>query len=106
IWVMRNGVVGNNTHRPLSVQQFRGFAISDPVVPLIFINGKDAKAAQIFTFAHELAHIWLGSTGISNVLIGETDYGVHSALERKCNKIAAEFLVPEAGFAAQWHADD
>jgi len=106
IWVMRNGVVGNNTHRPLSVQQFRGFAISDPVIPLIFINGKDAKAAQIFTFAHELAHIWLGSTGISNVLIGETDYGVHSALERKCNKIAAEFLVPEAGFAIQWHADD
>lgn len=106
IWVMRNGVVGNNTHRPLSVQQFRGFAISDPIAPLIFINGKDAKAAQIFTFAHELAHIWLGSTGISNVLIGEADYGVHSAIERKCNRIAAEFLVPEAGFAAQWRSDD
>ncbi len=106
IWVMRNGVVGNNTHRPLSVQQFRGFAISDPIAPLIFINGKDAKAAQIFTFAHELAHIWLGSTGISNVLIGEADYGVHSAIEQKCNKIAAEFLVPEAGFATQWRSDD
>lgn len=106
IWVMRSGVVGNNTHRPLSVQQFRGFAISDAIVPLVFINGRDAKAAQIFTFAHELAHIWLGSTGISNVLIGEADYGVHSAVERKCNKIAAEFLVPEAGFAAQWRSED
>lgn len=106
VWVMRNGVVGNNTHRPLSVQQFRGFAISDPIAPLVFINGKDAKAAQIFTLAHELAHIWLGSTGISNVLIGEADYGVHSAIERKCNKIAAEFLVPEVGFGTQWHSDD
>ncbi|MCK9551238.1 ImmA/IrrE family metallo-endopeptidase [Aquamicrobium sp.] len=106
IWVMRNGIVGSNTHRPLSVQQFRGFAISDPVIPLIFINGKDAKAAQIFTLAHELAHLWLGESGISNVFIGESDYGVHRKLERKCNEIAAEFLVPEAGFAGRWRADD
>ena len=105
IWVMRNGIVGSNTHRPLSVQQFRGFAISDPVIPLIFINGKDAKAAQIFTLAHELAHIWLGESGISNVLIGESDFGVHRKLERKCNEIAAEFLVPEAGFAERWRPD-
>jgi len=105
IWVMRNGIVGSNTHRPLSVAQFRGFAISDPLVPLIFINGRDAKAAQIFTLAHELAHIWLGESGISNVNIGQVDFGVHRALERKCNQIAAEFLVPADVFRQHWQAD-
>lgn len=47
IWVMRTGIVGNDTHRPLSVGQFRGFAISDPVAPLIFINGRDALVDRI-----------------------------------------------------------
>ncbi|RFB82419.1 DNA-binding protein [Rhizobium leguminosarum bv. trifolii] len=106
IWVMRNGIVGSNTHRPLSVSQFRGFAIADKVVPLIFINGKDAKAAQIFTFAHELAHLWLGESGVSNVQLGEADYGVHQKIERKCNEIAAEFLIPAAGFPSQWRGSD
>lgn len=105
IWVMRSGIVGNNTHRPLAVEQFRGFAISDPIVPLIFINGRDAKAAQIFTLAHELAHIWLGQSGISNVFIGEVDFGVHRALERQCNQIAAEFLVPAETLRDRWDPD-
>lgn len=102
IWVMRNGVVGSNTSRGLSVAQFRGFAISDKIVPLVFINGADAKAAQVFTLAHELAHIWLGESGVSNVNIGEIDYGTHKALERRCNQIAAEFLVPEEELKARW----
>ena len=104
IWVMRSGIVGSNTHRALSVEQFRGFAISDPMVPLVFINGKDAKAAQLFTLVHELAHIWLGQSGVSNVMIGENDYGVHRRVEKLCNQIAAEFLVPRAAFADRWNA--
>jgi Zn-dependent peptidase ImmA (M78 family)/transcriptional regulator with XRE-family HTH domain len=102
IWVMRTGIVGSNTHRPLSIKQFRGFAIADPVAPLIFINGKDFQAAQIFTFAHELAHIWLGSSGISNLQIGRKDYGTNRATEVACNAIAAEVVVPAAAFNAAW----
>ncbi len=102
IWVMRTGIVGNNTHRPLSVSSFRGLAIADPLVPLVMINGQDSKAAQIFTLAHELAHIWLGESGVSNVQLGEDNYGAHRRVEQHCNKIAAEFLTPREEFTRYW----
>ncbi|MBF0152522.1 MAG: ImmA/IrrE family metallo-endopeptidase [Magnetococcales bacterium] len=106
IWIMRAGYIGSNTHRTLRVEEFRGFAISDPLVPLIFINGKDAKAAQIFTLAHELAHLWFGESGISNLRFDEAASGKHVRIERVCNRVAAELLVPRARFLAAWNSEN
>jgi Zn-dependent peptidase ImmA (M78 family)/DNA-binding XRE family transcriptional regulator len=105
VWVMRTGIVGSNTQRPLSTRQFRGFAIADRIAPLIFINGRDALAAQVFTFAHELAHVWLGSSGISNIQVERADYGSRRQTEYACNQIAAEVVLPTADFNQAWLAE-
>lgn len=103
IWIMRAGYVGSNTHRTLDTAEFSGFAISDPIAPLIFINGRDAKARQIFTLAHELAHIWLGESGVSNLSLDDTNPGQNARVERVCNAVAAEVLAPESRFLAHWN---
>ncbi len=101
VMAVMNGIVGNNTHRQLDVNEFRGFALSDPYAPLIFVNGADAKSAQMFTLAHELAHLWLGETGegLSGFPALQPDGG---DIERFCDRAAAEFLVPAAGIQVAW----
>jgi Zn-dependent peptidase ImmA (M78 family) len=96
ILVLKSGVVPAHTKRPLSEKEFRGFALSDSLAPLVFVNGRDADVASVFTLLHELAHIWLGVTGVS-------DIARHAdGLERLCNRVAADALMPKQAFLEQW----
>lgn len=97
--VFFNGVVGNNTHRKLDKDEFQGFALVDEYAPLIFVNGADYKSAQMFTLAHELAHIFTGTSGVS--LFTPLNQSADEA-EKRCNSIAAEFLVQGDAFRAYW----
>ncbi|NWA81636.1 ImmA/IrrE family metallo-endopeptidase [Pseudomonas sp. D2002] len=102
ILVMRNSIVNNNTSRPLSVDEFRGFAMSDALAPVIFVNTADCPEARLFTLIHELTHIWIGKSGVS-----DAEPQTHNREEIFCNAVAAELLAPEREFRIAWkHFED
>jgi Zn-dependent peptidase ImmA (M78 family) len=102
VLVMRSGIVGHATNRPLKVSEFRGFVLNDALAPLVFVNDTDARAAQVFTIAHELVHIWIGADGVSDRKPNEKNDS-KNAIELFCDRVSAELLVPEAEFAAIWN---
>lgn len=92
-------MVGNNTHRLLDLDEFRGFTLADDVAPLICVNTRDTVNGQIFTIAHEIAHVWRGATGVSSEQV-EIEPG--SEIEGWCNRVASEVLVPAADLRSRF----
>lgn len=103
IIVMLNGIVGNNTHRPLDPQEFRAFALIDEHAPLIFINRADSRHGQIFSLAHEIVHLWLGKEEIYNDEYWHTS---NAPVEVLCDAAAAELIMPQQEFIHKWERTD
>lgn len=89
VFVLLIGNLGSH-HTAIPVTAFRGFALADPIAPFIVINDQDAKVAWSFTLLHELAHLWLGKTGVSGGSFAM------SRLEQFCNDVASQYLLPDA----------
>ena len=97
VLVMMSGIVGTNTHRSLSTDEFRGFSLYDDIAPLIFVNVADEPySAQNFTLLHEFAHLLLGHSALSggDRLLGGTGE------EAWCNRVAACVLLPDEALKA------
>lgn len=89
VYVCAGSYVGNSSRRTFSVQEFRGFVLTDAYAPIIFINTRDARSAQLFTLAHEFAHLLFNESGVDDAELSESN-------ETICDEIAAEFLVPSS----------
>jgi len=102
VLVLRSSLVANNPTRKLDVKEFRGFALTDDVAPLIFINSNDTTTAQVFTLIHEVVHICINQSGISNPDPTKPLEGIRNKTELFCNRVAAEVLVPRQKFMRSW----
>lgn len=102
ILIMVSGIVLNNTHRKLDADEFRGFTIVDGLAPLIFVNAADSKSGQMFTLAHELAHVWAGESALGNPQPRELEA---PGREGWFNAVAAELLVPLAAIRGSFNPD-
>ncbi len=97
---------GNMQYEKIEVEEARGFALADEYAPFVFLNAQDAKVAQIFTLIHEIAHLWINESGVSNMydrgraLVGSDEVEVF------CNQVAAEVILPQKDFSEFWRNID
>ena len=99
VFIMLIGDLGSH-HTALDADVFRSFAISDHIAPFVVINDRTARPARPFTLMHELAHIWLNQSGVSGPPSLDTPHSSHERIERFCNDVAGEFLLPATSLLA------
>ena len=93
VFVLLIGDLGSY-HTAIDAEIFRGFVISDRIAPFVVINDQDARPARSFTLIHELAHIWLDRSGVSGAPSPDAPLSPQDRIERFCNDVAGEFLLP------------
>jgi len=109
IWMLKAEDMGIFIFRRRTVKtkEARGFLISDDYAPLIFINSDDSDSGQIFTLVHELGHLWLGISGVSDLevasLSGNEDI---QRIEIFCNRVASNVLIEQQVFSQEWAATE
>lgn len=101
IIIMQNGIALNNTHRPLSLDEFRAFTLIDEYAPLIFINSRDTNSGKTFSLLHELVHIFFGQPSLYNDDLKFRNKYVNP-LEITCNAVAGEIITPTDHFIEEW----
>lgn len=101
--VVISSMVGNNTHRMLDRDEFRGFTLRSATAPLVFVNANDTKTGQVFSLLHEFGHVWHGDTGVS--VGGDPLTGAGASIERWCDQVAAEIAVPKDDLVRRFDRD-
>lgn len=94
IFVSRTSFI--HSRLKLDSKELQGFTIADPYAPFVFVNSEDWNAPQLFTLVHELAHVWIAETGISNEIEPQlrNKHKLHP-VELFCNEVAANALMPK-----------
>lgn len=93
IYISRTSFI--HSRLTLDKNEVQGFAIADPYAPFVFVNSKDWAAPQLFTLIHEIAHLWISETGISNEIEFEQTKSKAHPVEIFSNEVAANILMPK-----------
>ena len=105
LWMMhaeKNGIFIFR-HGLIDLEECRGFTLADPVAPFVYLNSGDALAGLLFTLAHELCHIWIQESGVSNSAdSGDFASSDDAKIEVFCNAVASEVLLPNEAFNSEW----
>lgn len=88
---------------PFKQKDISGFCLRDQDFPIIYLNNSTTKTRQIFSLFHELAHLLLSINGLSKL---DQSYierlpNEERQIEKFCNAIAAEVLMPTDNFRQQ-----